>query len=51
MRVEVVYEGVSAHLSNLVVGLGLLVAWLEDAKTKIKQLLRHKGFPLRMLGC
>ena len=52
MRVEVIDDVVSAHLSNLVVGLGLLVAWLEDHEcTKIKQLLRHKGFALRMLGC
>jgi hypothetical protein len=48
----VVDEGASARLSNLVVELGLLVARLEDPKcTKIKQLLRHKGFALRMLGC
>jgi hypothetical protein len=40
------------HLSNLVVGVGLLVDWLEDPKcTKIKQLSRHKGFALRMLSC
>jgi hypothetical protein len=52
MEVEVVDEGASACLSNLVVGLGLLAAWLEDPKcTKIRQLLRHKGFALRMLGC
>jgi hypothetical protein len=52
MGVGVVDEGVFARLSNLVVGLGLLVARLEDPKcTKILQLLRHKGFALRMLGC
>ena len=52
MGVEVVDEGASARLSNLVIGLGLLVAQLEDLEyTKIRQLLRHKGFALRMLGC
>jgi hypothetical protein len=35
--VEVVDEGASARLSNLVVGLGLLVTWLEDPEcTKIR---------------
>ena len=47
--VEVVDEGASARLSNLVIGLGLLVAQLEDPEyTKIRQLLRHKGFALRI---
>jgi hypothetical protein len=37
MGVEVVDEGVSARLSNLVGGLGLLVARLKDPKcTKIR---------------
>jgi hypothetical protein len=50
--VEVIDEGASACLSNLVVELGLLVARLEDPEcTKIRQLLRHKGFALRMMGC
>jgi hypothetical protein len=50
--VEVIDEGAFARLSNLVVGLGLLAARLEDPKcTKIRQLIRHKGFALRMLGC
>ena len=50
MGVEVIDEGASTRLSNLVVGLGLLVAWLEDLEcTKIRQLLRHKDFVLRML--
>ena len=32
--------------------IGLLAARLEDLEcTKIRQLLRHKGFALRMLGC
>ena len=49
--VKVVDEGASAHLSNLVVGLGLFVTWLEDSEcTKIRQFLRHKGFALRILG-
>jgi hypothetical protein len=45
-----------ARLSNLVVELGLL-AWIKTAQlddpecTKIKLLLRHKAFALRMLGC
>jgi hypothetical protein len=48
----VINEGASARLSCLVVGLGLLAARLEDlACTKIKQLMRHKGFVLRMLDC
>ena len=52
MRVEVIDEGASARLSNLVIGLGLLVTRLKDSEcTKIKQLLRHKGFALKMLGC
>ena len=52
MRVEVVDKGASARLSNLVIGLGLLVARLEEPEcTKIRQLLRHKVFALRMLGC
>ena len=56
MGVEVIDEGVSTCLSNLVVGSGLLarikVAWLEDLEcTKIRQLLRHKGFALRLMGC
>jgi hypothetical protein len=35
--VEIVDEGTSAHLSNLVVGLGLLATQLEDPKcTKIR---------------
>jgi hypothetical protein len=54
--VEVVDEGALARLSNLVVELGLLawikVAWLEDPEcTKIKQLLKHKSFALRMMDC
>ena len=52
MRIEVVDEGVSTRLSNLVIGLELLVAQLEDLKcTKIRQLSRHKDFAIRMLGC
>jgi hypothetical protein len=48
----VIDEGALAHLFNLVVGLGLLAARLEDLKcTKIRQLLMHKSFALRMLGC
>ena len=49
-------EGVPARLFNLVVESGLL-AWikaaqLEDSEcTKIRHLLRHKAFALRMLGC
>jgi hypothetical protein len=56
MGVEVVDEGASACLSNLVVGSGLL-AWIKTAQledpecTKIRQLLRHKGFSIRMLRC
>jgi hypothetical protein len=52
----VVDEGEPAHLSNLVVESGLL-AWIKAAQlegpecTKIRQLLRHKDFALRMLGC
>jgi hypothetical protein len=52
----VVDEGAPACLSNLVVESGLL-AWIKAAQledpecTKIKQLLRHKGFALRMMGC
>ena len=54
--VEVVDEGAPARLSNLVVGSGLLAwikaAWLEGLEcTKIRQLLRHKSFALRMMGC
>jgi hypothetical protein len=54
--VEVVDESTSARLTNLVDGLGLLasikLARLEDPKcAKIKQLLRHKDFALKMLGC
>jgi hypothetical protein len=53
--VEVVDESTSV-LTNLVDGLGLLasikLARLEDPKcAKIKQLLRHKDFALKMLGC
>jgi hypothetical protein len=52
MGVKVIDEGASAHLPSLVVGLGLLAAQLEDLKcTKIRQLLSHKGFVLRMLDC
>jgi hypothetical protein len=56
MGVEVVDESAFARLSNLVVGSGLLtwikIAQLEDPEcTKIRQLLRHKGFALRMLRC
>jgi hypothetical protein len=52
MGVEVIDEDVSARLSNLVVGLGLLTARLEGPKcNKFRQLLRHKAFALRMLGC
>jgi hypothetical protein len=52
MGVGVVDEGVFAHLSNLVIGLGLFAARLEDPEyTKIRQLLRHQDFALRMLGC
>jgi hypothetical protein len=52
----VIDEGASARLSNLVVDLGLLawikVTWLKELEcTKIWQLLRRKGFVLRMLGC
>ena len=53
--VKVVDEGVTARLSNLVVGSGLL-AWIKAAQfegpkcTKIRQLLRRKDFALRMLG-
>jgi hypothetical protein len=52
----VVDESASAHLSNLVVGSGLLalikIVQLKDPEcTKIRQLLRHKGFALRMLRC
>jgi hypothetical protein len=52
----VINKAVSACLSSLVVGSGFL-AWikttqLEDPEcTKIRQLLRHKGFALRMMGC
>jgi hypothetical protein len=51
----VIDEGAPALLSNLVVVLGLLswikAARLEDSKcTKIRQLLRHRGFALRMMG-
>jgi hypothetical protein len=52
----VVNEGVPARLSNLVVGSRLL-AWIKAARledsdcTKIRQLLRHKGFALRLMGC
>ena len=50
--VEVIDESMSARLSSLVVGLGLLATWLKNPEcTKIRQLLRHKGFALRMLGC
>jgi hypothetical protein len=56
MGIEVIDVGASARLSNLVVGSGMLAwikaAWLEDPEcTKISQLLRHKGFVLRMMGC
>jgi hypothetical protein len=52
----VVDEGAPACLSNLVVESGLLASIkasrFEGLKcTKIRQLLRHKGFALRMLGC
>jgi hypothetical protein len=56
MGIEVIDEGASAHLSNLVVGSGLL-AWMKAIRlegpecTKIRQLLKHKAFALRMLGC
>jgi hypothetical protein len=50
--VEVVDEGVFVHLSNLVVGLRLLTTQLKDPEcTKIRQLLRHKGFALRLMVC
>jgi hypothetical protein len=49
--IEVIDKGASVRLSNLVVGLGLLAVRLEDPKcTNIRQLLRHKGFALRMFG-
>ena len=52
MGVVMVDEAALARLSNLVVGLGSLVAQLENPEcTKIRQLLRHKGFALRMLRC
>ena len=56
MGIQVVDKGVPARLSNLVVESELLVwinaARLEDPEcTKIKQLLRHKTFALKMLGC
>ena len=52
MRVEVVDKGASARLSNLVIGLGLLVAQLKDSKyTKIRQLLRHKDVGLLTHEC
>jgi hypothetical protein len=56
MGVEVTDEGVPARFSNLVVGSRLLAlikaTRLEDSEcTKIRQLLRHKGFALRMMGC
>ena len=52
MRVEVVDKGASAHLSNLVIGLGLLVTQLKDSKcTKIRQLLRHKDVGLLTHEC
>jgi hypothetical protein len=42
MGVEVIDEGASARLSNLVVGLGLLVTRLEGPRcTKIRHLLTH----------
>ena len=49
-------EGAPACVSDLVVELEFLarikVAQLEDLEyTKINQLLRHKGFALRMRGC
>jgi hypothetical protein len=56
MGVKVVNDGASARLSNLVVELRLL-AWIKPARlegpecTKIRQLLRHKGFALRIMGC
>jgi hypothetical protein len=56
MGIEVVDEGASACLSNLVVESELL-AWIKVAQlerpecTNIRQLLMHKGFTLRMLGC
>jgi hypothetical protein len=56
MGVEVTDEGALARFSNLVVGSRLLTlikaTRLEDSEcTKIRQLLRHKGFALRMMGC
>ena len=43
-------KGVSACLSNF--GLRLLVTRLKNPEcTKIKQLIRHKGFAIRLLGC
>jgi hypothetical protein len=56
MGIEVVDEGASTRLSTLVVESKLLawikVSQLEGPKcTKIRQLLRHKGFTLRILGC
>jgi hypothetical protein len=54
--VKVVDEGALPRLFNLVVESRLL-AWIKAARvenhecTKIKQLLRHKAFALRMLGC
>jgi hypothetical protein len=52
----VIDDGTYARLFNLVVESGLLAwikdAWLEDPVcTKIKHLLRHKGFALRMMDC
>jgi hypothetical protein len=56
MGIEVIDEGASARLSNLVVGSGLL-AWIKAARlegpkcNKFRQLLRHKDFALRIFGC
>jgi hypothetical protein len=56
MGVEMVDKGAFVRLSNLVVESGLLACikavQLEGPKcTKIRQLLRHKAFALRMMGC
>ena len=56
MGVEVADEGAPAHLSNLVGESEWLarikVAQLDNPEcTKIKQLLKHKSFALRMMGC
>ena len=54
--VKVVDEDAFARLSHLVVG-SRLPAWIKVTRlegpkcTKIRQLLRHKGFTLKMIGC